>query len=112
MELTFDTVDNVHVCRLAGRLEAAVSDDFRAALEQVTTQCPGPIVLDMEGVGFIGSACLGALVNFQKKLGDQQTLAISGLSVPIHKMFVVATFDKIFKIAGTADEGVALLKGA
>ena len=78
----------------------------------VAQQCPGPIVLDMEGVGFIGSACLGALVHFRQKLSAEQTLAISGLSVPIHKMFKVATFDKIFQLAGTADEAVALLKGA
>lgn len=112
MELIFDKSGDVDVCCFSGRLDSVVADDFRSALQDITEKCTGSVVLDMEQVAFIGSACLGAMVSFRQKLTAGSSLALCGLSVPIHKMFVVATFDKIFKIAGTADEGVALLKGA
>ena len=64
MELILDTIDDVHIGRVTGRLETSVSEDFRGALERVLRECPGPVVLDLEGVGFIASACLGAMVAF------------------------------------------------
>ena len=109
MELILDTIDDVHIGRVTGRLETSVSEDFRGALERVLRECPGPVVLDLEGVGFIASACLGAMVAFQQNLAPNQCLVISGLSVPIHKMFKVASFDMIFQIADSTEEAVVLL---
>jgi anti-sigma B factor antagonist len=109
MELTLDIIEDIHVGRVTGRLETSVSEDFRVALERVLRECPGPVVLDLEGVGFIASACLGAMVGFRQNLGDDRVLIITGLSVPIHKMFKVASFDRIFQIASTTDEAVSLL---
>ncbi len=110
MELVIDIIDNVHVARVAHRLDQSTSDEFRAALEHVAQRCPGRIVLDLEGVGFICSACLGAMVSFKQKLTPEQSLVLTGLSVPIHKMFKVAAFDRIFQIADTPEQAMAMFE--
>ena len=112
MELIFDKSGDVDVCCFSGRLDSVVADDFRSALQDITEKCTGSVVLDMEQVAFIGSACLGAMVSFRQKLTAGSSLALCGLSVPIHKMFKVAALDRVFQIAATRDEAVALASGA
>jgi len=112
MDLARETVNNVGVWCVGGRLDSAEADAFRSGLARIVAEDAGPVVLDMTGVAFIGSAALGALVTFRKELGEGRKLALCGLSVPIHKMFKVAAFDKIFQITASQAEAVSLVAGA
>lgn len=111
MDVHMEIVGSVTVCRLAGRLDMGGTDLFRSTLGKLAEEGSGPVVLNLEEIAFIGSACLGALVSFHQKLGSDRALALCGLSVPIHKMFKVAAFDRIFQIVPTQTDAVALVGG-
>ena len=111
MELTRETIDNVCVCRISGRLDAEAADTFRTMLHQVSALAGGPVVFSLEGVQFIGSACLGALVSCRAKLGKDRAIALFGLGAPVRQVFASAKLDQVFQIASTEADAMMLVKG-
>ena len=110
MELAQMELGSICVCRISGRLDVAESDAFRSALHDVAEETTGPIVLDLEGVAFIGSACLGALIALRRHLGKDRPVALSGLSVPVHKLFKISMIDRLFDIHPSAQDAVSAMK--
>ncbi len=66
-----DSDDGLIVVSIEGELDLSVTDDFSAAIDaQTDTECNG-VVLDMEGVTFIDSSSLHAVLLANEKLkGD------------------------------------------
>jgi len=110
MALTTEIIGEVCVCRISGRLDAEAADAFRKELHMVGEEVAGPVVFSFQEVGFIGSACLGALIGCRTKLGKDRPVALCDLSVPIHKMFKFAALDQLFLAAPTVADAISLVK--
>ena len=108
MELTEETVDGVRVCRLAGSLGMEASDELRSELHKIAESGADAAVLNLEGVTFLCSSSLGALVSFRQavtRAGGK--IALCGLSTTIHKLFKISRLDEFFNIAASESAAIA-----
>jgi anti-anti-sigma factor len=67
MQITTDTDGGVLELRMQGRLDNETADDLLAVVDDMLRKGHHTAVLDMQGVDYISSAGLGALVRVQKR---------------------------------------------
>jgi anti-anti-sigma factor len=67
MQITVETVGGIAELRLEGRLDNEAADDLLAVVDDVLRRGHQAALLDMQAVGYVSSAGLGALVRAQKK---------------------------------------------
>src|SRR5262245_49515728 len=67
MQITTEIVDGVIELQVKGRLDNEAADDLLAAIDGVLRRGHHAALLDMQGVDYVSSAGLGALVRAQKR---------------------------------------------
>ena len=84
---------------LVGEFDLAVVDDLRAALQGLKAPESTSPTVDLAGVTFMDSSCLGALVDFQRQAhasgGNVVLLAPSG---PSRRLLEITGVDELFEI--------------
>lgn len=93
------------------RLDATVAPGFRQAVLQLVEGGDTRMVLDLARLEFLDSSGLGAMVSILKALGSKGALAVAGVHGAVLSLFQLTRMDKVFVLAGSADEAVARLAG-
>ncbi|UIJ70430.1 STAS domain-containing protein [Aurantimonas sp. HBX-1] len=100
----------VRVVRVAGkRIDAARAPEFRSEMNALIDEGPHQIVLDLEGVDFVDSSGLGAIVSGLKRLGPRGDLAIAAASGSVARLFALTRMDKVFPLHQDVDTAVKRL---
>lgn len=89
------------------RLDASVSEDFKAKLAEFIGDGNKLIILDLSNVTFVDSSGLGAIVSTLKKIGGDGDLAICGLQETVLSLFKLTRMDRIFRLFPNSKEALA-----
>ncbi len=108
MQITSTQERGVHVLKVdEARIDASVAIQFKDRMRDQTKDAPGHFVLDLSDVAFIDSSGLGAIVASLKQLDGDQSLALSGLSPAVDKVFRLTRMDMAFRIHETPAAAIA-----
>lgn len=99
MELTCREIDGIVVIGVAeDRIDAASAIQFKDRFRDITPKSGKRVVLDLNGVRFVDSSGLGAIVAMMKWLAPDVSLELSGLEETVRKVFALTRMDTVFKI--------------
>jgi len=99
MEIGHETINDVEVLKLDGRLDASSAKDFKEKVGSLSRENRVKLVIDMGGVDFIDSSGLGSLVSSLRtvnKLGGD--IKISALQDQVRAIFELTRLHRIFGI--------------
>jgi anti-sigma B factor antagonist len=100
MDVTTQAVNGAVIAKLNGRFDALEAPKLTSWIEKVTERTPH-IVLNMDGVNFIDSTALSALVKGMKRCRQLQgDLVICGLQKQVRVIFELTRLDKALSIYG------------
>lgn len=110
MALNVETVGEVRVVTLEGRLATEVAQDLKTEFETYADETPGPTLLDMSGVRYMSSYLVGVLVALRSRLSKRGfEMRFAGLD-PKHLLVLkVSGLDELFHYHATRAEGIAAL---
>lgn len=98
MTVKCDTLDNLTVIRVAGRLDSVTCSE----LEDKTLRTIGAgqhnLILDLSEVPFISSAGLRVILVATKKVHGQGKLVLCGLKAQVREIIEMAGFHNIIKV--------------
>jgi len=93
---------DVLVASVAGRIDHAHADQFKAALWQALALDHGSkdkVVLDLGGVDYISSAGLRVLMLAARRIKwHQGTVVLAGLQPVVKEVFEITRFNLVFRI--------------
>ncbi len=99
MEIRQETINNVEVLKLEGRLDASSTKDLKEKVNALTRENHTQLVIDMGAVDFIDSSGLGILVSSLRtvnKMGGD--IKISALQDAVRAIFELTRLHRIFSI--------------
>ena len=90
------------------RLDSSNAGSFSEELQSVTGAASRGVVIDMQGLDYISSAGLRAIMQAVRKMQHQGgSLALCSLSSDVRAVFETSGFDQIIAIHPTRAEAVA-----
>jgi anti-sigma B factor antagonist len=104
MEIQKTQADGVVIVAVNGKLNAATSEEFAAALDEAVQEAEGigqppKLRLDFQGVSYLASAGLRVLVATQKKLTAKAGIfTIVNVAEDVCEVFTVTGLDEVFDI--------------
>lgn len=107
MQLDIDVTKGGQTCLLAvrGEVDVYTSPVLKSRLHEVIDEGCTDLVVDLDGVAFIDSSGLGALVSGLRKVKERSgSLRIVCSRDNILKVFRITGLDKVFPIVATAEE--------
>lgn len=93
------------------RLDASVAPVFKASVLKIIGSGENRLVLDLEGVEFIDSSGLGAMVSILKAVGGNGSVALCNARSGVHSLFQLTRMNKVFSILPSRDEAIARVLG-
>lgn len=108
MEITEETLANVTVLRLKGRLDAASAAALREKISLLSRENRVKLIADMADVDFIDSSGLGSLVSSLRtvtKLGGD--IKLLGLQDRVRLVLEMTRLDRVFGIYGDSQAAAA-----
>ncbi len=101
------TQDNVRILRCKGRLDAQVSTVLKDKIKQQIYEGFVRLVMDLEGVDFLDSSGLGALVAGLRKAKEKKgEIKLCGLRSDVRSIFDITRVARLFHICGDVPEAV------
>ncbi len=108
LDVTHEPRGDRLIVRLRGELRPHHAEDFDAEIQRIADQDPEIVVLDLEHLGFIGSAGIGALVRLDKALRKQDTrVRIANASPQIQTLFERSRLDDVFPLFDNVQQALA-----
>lgn len=111
MQLTDRHVGNALVLAVAGRIDHASAESFRAALQPHLDRCKagaGVIVLDLSGVEYISSVGLRVLMLAAKQVKSQSgAIAVAALQPVVREIFEISKFNLVIACFAGVREALA-----
>jgi anti-sigma B factor antagonist len=95
------TNDTLIITVNEARIDASAAIHFKDNMRALTDGGPPHVVLNLEGVTFVDSSGLGAIVASKKQLGPDQQLDLAGLTPDVAKVFRLTRMDSVFVIHGS-----------
>lgn len=93
------------------RLDASVAPVFKNAVLEIISSGENRLVLDLEGVEFIDSSGLGAMVSILKAVGGNGSVALCNARAGVLSLFRLTRMNKVFSILPSRDEAIASVIG-
>jgi len=85
------------IVMMTGELDIESSNEFKSALCELIEAGPPVVVLDFEGVTFVDSSGLGAIVGVEREgNANECKIRIIGTHGPVAKVFAITCLDKVF----------------
>jgi anti-sigma B factor antagonist len=110
MEVLISQVDEITVATLYGELDGRTSAEVQEKLH-ATTRSGIRLLLDLQGVSYISSAGLRALLMIYRQItNDQGNVVLVGLSESLRDMMAITGFLEFFTACDTFDEGLQVLR--
>lgn len=107
MELKTRHVNNVLVLELDGRFDTQTVPSVRELIRNATSGEPAQLVVNLDGVHFVDSTALSALVEGMKRSrqigGD---LRLCNLQQPVRMIFELTRLDRAFEIFTSEEEAI------
>ena len=89
------------------RLDASVAPAFKQEVVRLIEAGDLRLVLDLEGVQFLDSSGLGAIVSILKAVGNRGTLAVCNVRGAVLSLFQLTRMDRVFTLHATREDAVA-----
>ena len=103
-----DNTQNVSIMKVKGRVDSDTAPELDTALSKLLTDNRNKIVLNLQGVDFLSSAGLRAMVkalkNAQNSGGD---VRLASVSEPIEVILRTVGMLQMFKMYSTSEEAAA-----
>ncbi len=107
MEIKLDTVGTVKVLRITGRFDSYETGRVNEILDQVCTESPARVILNLAEVNFVDSSALALMVKGMKRCRQQRgDLYLCSLQQPVRVIFELTRLDKAFAIHNTEADAV------
>ena len=99
MEVTTENENGTLIASAGGRIDGTNAAEFENAMQAAIGSTEGAVVLDCEGLSYISSAGLRAILRIAKDLTRRAVkFVLCSLSDPIREVFQISGFDKIINI--------------
>lgn len=108
LSIEMDHLQGAAIARVKGRVDSETAPDFDAALSKLLNDNRNRIVLDLQGVEFLSSAGLRAMVKALK--GAQNSggnVHLASVSQPIEVILRTVGMMQMFKMFSTSEEAAA-----
>lgn len=94
-------------------VDQAMIDDIGRTLEKLLDKCEhGKLLLNFEGVKFLGSAMLGKLISLNKKCKDAKVaLKLCSIDDQIMQVFKITKLDKVLEIHPSEERALGAFEG-
>lgn len=107
MDFPVELAGTVHIAAPAGELDVAVAPQLRELLKKLIENGAKKIVVNMRGVSFIDSSCLGVLVNAHKlAVANQASIKFAAPSEQVRKIFELTRVDKHLSFYPSLEDAV------
>jgi anti-sigma B factor antagonist len=107
MDCSVHSLGGIQLAAPAGELDVAVAPELRELLKDVIEKGATQIVVDMRGVIFIDSSCLGVLVNAHKfALSKGAVIKFAQPNDQVRKIFELTRIDKHLAFYAAVDDAV------
>lgn len=107
MEIRKETIQDVDVLALEGRLDASSAKQLKTQVQELTGAGRVNMVVDLEEVDFLDSSGLGSLVaalrSVNKLDGD---IKLASLQEPVRVIIELTRLHRVFEIFGNATDAV------
>lgn len=111
MKLRESFKNDVVILHLEGELNTSSAPELKKKIGDEIAAGRKRMVLDMDGIKFLGSSGLGVMLGGVNRLNTEGGyLALSGVQETIREVLEVSGLDTIFEVFATSDEAVAALK--
>lgn len=112
MNVNVENTEDAVILSLTGDADAAglveLSDSFKSILEKGFLN----VVLDLEGLRFINSQCIGVLMNSLKEIRSREgDIVLAAVPPNVDQLFKVLGFKKIFKYYDTVEDAITHYAG-
>src|SRR5688572_7496937 len=106
MEISQQALDpDITLIQLNGRLDAISSERVKTALQVLADQDQAKIIIDLQGVPFIDSSGLAALVSGLRTVRERGgVIVLSGAQSQAQIVFRLTMLDRVFAIHPTYQE--------
>lgn len=112
MQIQSKKVGNILILKPSEkRIDASVATNFKGKIIDLINAGNKRIVLNLDGVDFIDSSGLGAIVSSLKAIGNEGDLVICGISETVMTLFRLTRMNRVFQIFSTEDEALKALSG-
>jgi anti-anti-sigma factor len=99
MEVQARRERNAMVILVKGRMDAVTAPEFEKSLSDLISKGEKTFLLNLNGLEYISSAGLRAILATAKKLKEQNgKIILTGLKGSVGEVFKISGFDSIFKI--------------
>jgi anti-anti-sigma factor len=111
VEIRDDSRDGIAILAPVGRIDSNTARDAEAAILPRFAEATG-VVVDFAELTYISSAGLRVLLMAAKRSkASGVPLALSGMAEPVHEVFKVSGFAKLFDIHADRDAAVRAVGG-
>ena len=108
MEIKIMEAGAVNVLSLQGKMDLANAGQLKAEVKGLLEAGKFNVHLDMQGVDFINSSGLGALVSIMKEIRIfKGRLTMSGLAPYVSEIFEITQLSHVFEIFDTVEDAQA-----
>ena len=105
LDITSSHDEDLCVVRLAGEVDVYTAPKLKEALAAAMDEGCGRIAIDLEGVDFMDSSGLGALVGGLRRAKEASVaLVVVGPREQILKVFRITGLDKVFPVFDSIDD--------
>jgi len=107
VKISQQTEGSVRILSCQGRLDAQVSGVLKENIQQLVDDGAVSLVIDLEGVDFLDSSGLGALVAGLRKAKEKRgEIKLSGLRPDVRSIFDITRVARLFHICQDIPEAV------
>ena len=112
MEVRTQRENGTLITEVSGRIDGATAREFEVAVRSAMREDDAAVIMDLEGVSYVSSAGLRAILLIAKELGRREAkLALCSLSESIHDVFEVSGFGDIVRIHANRAEALSKVGG-
>lgn len=112
MEITSDRQDDVLVVKMSGRLDAPASTEVKGQLGKLIESHVTKVVLDLEGLEYIGSAGLREFFLAGRSITrNDGKMALCNLQPAVKRIFDISGLPTSYPIYDTREEALQSMQG-
>lgn len=106
METLVETVGDVQILHLRGRLDLTAVAEFGALMDGIISQGGNRIVIECRELQYVSSSGLGTFISGGKKVAPNGKLVFSSLNRHIQNVFEMTGMANLFAICGSKEDAL------
>ena len=104
MEISEQRIEDMHLLKLNGRLDAASAKELRSRVDALVKENRVKLIIHMGGVDFIDSSGLGSLVSSLRAVNERNgDVKVVALQKQVRSIFELTRLHRIFGIYEDVD---------